>query len=126
MSKTIKVIDLINLISKCEQPKRIEVLGHKFSWNSLEGFYEEINDRDDLFQLTNSYPTYEFLDFEVKIEDKKEEPKIDIQGIEEISIDKLNSIDPYVVITKPEVYCINKQNEIIKAIKQLDNQINNK
>ena len=119
MSKTIKVIDLINLISKCEQPKRIEVLGHKFSWNSLEGFYEEINDRDDLFQLTNSYPTYEFLDFEVKIEDKKEKPEIDIQGIEEFNTNYAGDF----VEKELAVYFNNK---ILPAIKQLDNQINNK
>lgn len=121
MSKTIKVIDLINLISKYEQPKRIEVLGHKFSWNSLEGFYEEINDRDDLFQLTNSYPTYEFLDFEVKILDKQEEPEIDIQEIKEVEIEDIANIDGYA----PD-RIKNKINQLIKAVKQLDNQINNK
>lgn len=119
MSKIIKVIDLCNMIEKCDFPSRIEVLGHKFKWDCLEGFYKEEIDGSDLFEMTNSYPTYEFLDFEVKIEDKKEQPKIDIQGIKEVGIEDIANIDGYALDRIK-----NKINKLIKAIKQLDCQIN--
>lgn len=122
MNKKIKIIDLLNMQYKNEKmPKNIRIryslVFDYYTYNEEIKWYETA-DKTTILDVFNK------LDYEVEIlEDNTE---IDIQGIEEISIDKLNSIDPYVGITKPEVYCINKQNEIIKAIKQLDHQINNK
>ena len=116
-----KVIDLLNMIEKCEYPSRIEVLGHKFAWDSLEGFYKEVVDGADLMEMTNSYPIYQFLDFEVKIADKnKGQEEIDIQGIEDLEYK-----DNWEVYENKTNY-ICRSIKSIKAVKQLDNKIKEK
>lgn len=120
-----KVIDLLKMIDEGEEvPLKIKVDGDIYKFDTLEYFYARGNG-DDLLELSTVFNTGELLDLPIEIiEDKENE--IDIQSIEELNdtcydIKTMNNdeIEYYHNSTRTRL------NEVIRAIKQLDNKINN-
>ena len=117
MSKTIKVIDLLNKMANGEEvPKRIKYNYETFKWDNIEKKYYK--DRKDEDYIYISFDTYALND---TVEIIEEEPEIDIQEIKQIRTievvkDDLNIRHP----TNLEL--AHKINELVKAV----NQINNK
>ena len=122
--KFIKVIDLLNKIANGEEfPKRIEVKSYSYKWDYKDKCYicqdyEEGVDSIDIKWLEGALSLDNINDLNCEVEIIEEEPEIDIQGIEEINTIS-NSIYGIGMMR-------DKTNELIRAVKQLDNQINNK
>ena len=111
MSKAIKVIDLLNKIANGEEaPKKIKYNDEEYHTNIFNTYYFDDNNGTAL--------NFENLNDEVEI--IEEEPEIDIQGI--VELDKISEFNTTATIGNH----FNKINELVRAIKQLDNQINNK
>ena len=130
MSKTIKVIDLLNKIANGEEvPIEIEYRNKRYILNrTCKQYYEKGEgsylDNKLAFKNTIEYEFYgDFLNDEVKIIEGQiieEQEEIDIDKLEEYTKDELEYMCPEEL--KPLAY---KCNEIIKAVKQLDKKINN-
>lgn len=126
MNKTIKVIDLLNMIAKGEEvPKKIKC--QNCIWKYEEEF-KQYKDEDfrELVKALLGYYQKEAISFTLygaltcKVEIIEEQPEIDIQSIEELNKQKETNI--WAKMSD----CEDKINEVIRAVKQLDNQINNK
>lgn len=127
MSKTIKVIDLLNKIANGEEvPIEIEYRNKRYVLNrTCKQYYEKGEgsylDNKLAFKNTIEYEFYgDFLNDEVKIieeqiiEEQEDQEEIDIQSIEEINL----SPTP----TKYEVVL----HKLVQAVKQLDKKIKEK
>lgn len=135
MNKTIKVIDLLVKISNGEEvPKKIKVFNHIFK--------RELDADDVWYYLDGSLPLLSLINstavLNTEAEIIEEEPEIDIQALEETNeLLALKSVDFRVSteenlkrIDKAEIDMFyklievtRKQNEILKAIKQLDKKL---
>ena len=134
MSKTIKVIDLLNKMAKNEKyrPKKIILGCWEYTFDGIDYQNNYITDKSGLLF---HWCLEKILNDEVEI--IEEESEIDIQGIEEtkISDDGVNeffyytnrnsdtsSIDCSVV----DVKIMKKINKLIEAVKYLDNKLKEK
>ena len=127
MSKTIRVIDLLNKIANGEEvPKKIKILGLEFEW--FEGCYRTCDTLkkylSDCWRLDN------ILNDTVEIIEEQE--KIDIQSIEELD-ENFTYIENHSsglgiekVLNKAEIELVNKINKLVQAVKQLDKKIKEK
>ena len=137
MSKTIKVIDLLNKIANGEDVPR-KIKWRDKIWDYWEGDQDYKSKQGRWFTSNlNDIRTKEFVNDTVEI--IEEEPEIDIQEIEPLNAyklmeapfmaDKLKEMnyDTFMEhLKQSEVEIANKIIELIRAVKQLDNQINNK
>lgn len=123
MSKTIKIIELLNKIANGEEvPKKIEFEENIFEYVSNEKEYIWWQDEERfigqtlLFAVMEEHRINEILNCEVEIIEDKQE--IDIQNIE-----RLEEVEEYEV-DKTDVK-VNRQiiNKLVQAVKQLDNKI---
>lgn len=122
MSKTIKVIDLLNMISKGEEvPEKIQWNNVIWEYNKDEKEYYSQMTKEAFFNDTSSVGLWLMGHLNDTVEIIEEEPEIDIQGIKEVGIEDIANIDGYALDRIK-----NKINKLIKAVKKLDNQINNK
>lgn len=123
-----KVIDLLNKIGNQEPvPDKILVDGKHFYWDRLEMFYHT-EDKKDLLEVGKEYSTWDFLNFnviEIPQVDMDTE-QIDIKAIKELEVvgEVLEDGSQYYKYSEEEEEIVLKVNELIKAIKQLDNKIN--
>lgn len=120
MSKTIKVIDLLNKIANGEEvPKKIKYGYKEYEYKSNSNLYVR---EDGTFG--GDWALDMMLDEEVEI--IEEEPEIDIQAIEELGnfeiIEQTKTTDIANILLKYGV----RINELIKAVRQLDKQIKEK
>ena len=125
MSKTIKVIDLLNKIANGEEVPNIIKTNGIDIWIYDKEYKRYYLKQDDYITLT--FDVTDKLNDTVEI--IEEEQEIDIQGIEEFEIDKNNYIQTELgafKTRKMDIAFLNKMNKLTKAVKQLDNQINNK
>ena len=107
MSKTIRVIDLLNKIENGENiPQKIKVYQEIFEWDILEHYYRRSNG-DDLLELCKMFNTGELLSMEV-------EP---IKN--EIDIDSIEGLEGIVEYSTER----NTINQLIKAVKQLKKEV---
>jgi hypothetical protein len=122
MSKTIKVIDLLNKIAKGKEvPQYIKYAGNIFEFDKLEKTYFTTDfDKCEVTELDIYIKGCGQKSLNIEVEIIEEQIEIDIQSIEKI---------------KPHVICGDKYlldnntntiNMLIQAVKQLDKQINNK
>ena len=115
MSKTIKVIDLLNKIANGEEvPENIDYHGNTYIYNKERKKYFEKNTT----WLYVAFNTNELNDIVEIIEEQEE---IDIQNIEE-----LEKIEDYEA--DPTDVKLNRQiiNKLVQAVKQLDKKIKEK
>ena len=126
MSKVIKVIDLLNKIANGEEvPKEIE-FGYERFYCTENLRYKNKNGET----LGEAYSLDKMLDDEVEI--IEEEPEIDIQGIEELEEYSIQGLEVSGYSMTQGEYLLedgieeNREiiNELIKAVKQLDHQMN--
>ena len=112
MSQKIKVIELLNKIAKGEEVSECVRYFHRMSrqYETMLVCQENIIDKLDRG----------IIDLNDGLEIIEEEPEIDIQNLEDIKPDTISG-NQY--ITDAKTIIINK---LIKAVKQLDNKINNK
>lgn len=119
MSKTIKVIDLLNKIANGEKPEKIRLDGEIYK------FCESSTSIDLLYRLYGGNETGWLHRIDVSLDEEieiiEEEPEIDIQDIKEIVAVK-NEGNMFGGVYNNTC----KINELIKAIKQLDKQIKEK
>lgn len=116
----IRVIDLLNKIANGEEvPKKIRFEKAIFKYDKERKDYIH-NIRDDgfvsetlLFRVMCTHFMEELFNNTVEI--IEEEPEIDIQGIDKIRIELDNNGIASKII-----------NQLVQAVKQLDNKINNK
>lgn len=128
MSKTIKVIELLNKIANGEEaPKQIEYKANLYRLDEDKNYRDVVDGSyfvEDLsFNLAN-------LSDEVQIIEEQEE--IDIQNIEELD-ENFTYIENHSsglgiekVLNKAEIELVNKINELVQAVKQLDKKIKKK
>lgn len=135
--KKIKIIDLLNMISKGEEvPKKIkyDCVIYEFN-NSCRQYYEEgigtYFDNKLTYNKSIEQKFYgDFLNDEVEI--IEEEQDIDIQAIKELDVINIgnkpkykNEVGEYAVrVIDIDMMC--KIDEIIQAVKQLDKNIKEK
>lgn len=137
MSKTIKVIDLLNKIANGEEvPIKIKVDKKIYIYDKLEYFYKMRDTGDDLLQLCTVYSSDIFMNMEVEIIEDKQE--IDIQNIGELTYkgEKVgygsteqftDDIDDYCSAINSVLDAIGlKTNQLVQAVKQLDNKLKEK
>lgn len=106
-----KVIDLLKKIENGENiPQKIKVYQEVFEWDILEHYYKRSNG-DDLLELCTIFNTGELLSMEVELI----EDEIDIDSIGELK-SVANNIDGTVCI-------LNKINELVQAVKQLNKKV---
>lgn len=106
-----KVIDLLKKIENGENiPQKIKVYQEVFEWDILEHYYKRSNG-DDLLELCTIFNTGELLSMEVELI----EDEIDIDSIGELK-SVTNNIDGTVCI-------MNKINELVQAVKQLNKKV---
>jgi hypothetical protein len=118
MSKTIKVIDFINKMAQ-DYNYRPTVKFHDITYKYYDCDYK--NDKNDKYGVLAGWCLNLILDDTVQI--IEEEPEIDIQSYKELLLDQLREREH----TNADIYMLGVQiNALIKAVKQLDNQINNK
>ena len=124
MSKTIKIIDLLNMISRGEEmPEKIiygnEIL--KYNKDSQDYMGLSRTGSGSLFNyLFVNKCTNSFINETIKILEEQEE--IDIQSIEEIHrlfIESSTSDDDVKFLAR-------KYNEMLQAVKQIDNKLKEK
>ena len=124
MSKKIKVIDLLNKIANGEEiPKKIKVKDYIFIWKVSDigtGYYN-VKEGTGYYWLEDYVSLDNLEDLNTEIEIIEKEPEIDIQGM--LGLLHLRDFE----CDKTDIR-LNREkiNELVKAIKQLDNQINNK
>ena len=135
MSK-IRVIDLLNKIANGEEvPNKVK---------RINGVIYEYHENSKNYYDTDIYQNALFdddigLNLNEELEIIEEEPEIDIQGIEETEIKNDGRMDYFEYFNDGETeskYSVDYSksdlatrkiiNQLIKAVKQLDNQINNK
>jgi MinD superfamily P-loop ATPase len=117
MSKTIKIIDLLNKIANGEETaNNVKYDGDEWKWNNKIQDFEN-NEGDFLFDLVKYNTTQEFMNAELEIIEEQEE--IDIQSIEEIE----PSMNGNACIIDNKTWTLN---QVIKAVKQLDKNIKEK
>lgn len=141
MSKTIKVIDLLNMIAKGEEPpEKIVIVGHRYKYNPKTKDY----DSDIGFANKDLFLHIGILkELNTIVEIIEEQPKIDIQSIEEFDVALLGQCDnwlqnenhkmkgieinPYIIDTIKEntLNFQQKINQLIKVVKQLDKRKEN-
>ena len=117
MSKTIKVIDFINKMAQ-DYNYRPTVKFNDITYKYYDWDYK--NDKNDNYGVLTGWCLNLILDDTVEI--IEEEQKIDMQGIEEIEEVFIENS----TCGEDVKFLARKFNEIAKAVKQLDNQINNK
>lgn len=129
-----KVIDLLNKIANGEEvPEKIK--WRDKIWIYTKSQQDYLNHGVCFFESFCQIRTKEFLTDTVEI--IEEEPEIDIQGIEEtkISDDGVNEFFYYtnrnsdtsgIDCSVVDVKIMKKINDLIKAVKQLDNKIKEK
>ena len=118
MNKTIKVIDLLNKIANGEEvPKEIKRWKETYLLNVNHGFItctSESGYQLDLLQILND---------EVEIIEESEQ-EIDIQAIEELWANRVGDSnqcrDDFMLKNRDKI------NELIRAVKELDNKIKEK
>lgn len=127
MSKTIKVIDLLNKIANGEEvPEKIKFNEDIFEYYPSEKEYKSFVDEDRfcgqtlLFAVMYEHRINEILNCEVEIIEEQEE--IDIQNIEEIKDIFIENS----TCGEDVKYLARKYNEILKWAKQLDKKIKEK
>ena len=140
MSKAIKVIDLLNKIANGEDiPKKIKLSDIVYYWDIDDRCYID----EDMNNWVNNIDN-KWLEARISMDSKKdlnkeveiieEEPEIDIQGIEELEEYSIQGLEVSGYSMTQGEYLLedgveeNREiiNELIKAVKQLDNKINNK
>ena len=131
MNKTIKVIDLFNWINEgnyIKLPLNIMVDGKTYKWDTIEHFYKAVDDGKDLLKISGIYNTVTLLDMEVEIIEESEQD-IDIQAIEEVNHYNICSVNRFKaeenINDELSKYSL-KINELVRAIKKLDNKIKEK
>lgn len=127
MNKNIKVIELFNMIANGNIPEMIEYNCQRYQW-----YFDEYRRLEDDCRLTDLWKTEQILNDEVEILEDEEE--IDIQAINEndyrieyhskdiFTTENLN--DLFYKVAFEIMRNRNEQNEILKAVKQLDKKIN--
>ena len=137
MSKTIKVIDLLNKIANGEEaPKKIKVKDYIFIWKVSDngtGYYN-VKEDTGYYWLEDYISLDDLQDLNTEIEIIEEEPEIDIQGIEEIEEFDIQGLEVsgYSMTDADYLFVVGIEesrkiiNQLIKAVKQLDKRINNK
>ena len=111
-----KIIDLLNKMANGEEvPLKIIVDGSIYKCDVLEHFYAR-EDKSDLLELSTVFNTPEFLQMEVKVI----EDEIDIQAIEELDKCKFGHGN---TISYQESKFIDKVNELVQAVKQLNKEV---
>lgn len=114
MSKTIKIIDLLNKIANGEEvPIKINYHGDLYVWSKERQFYE-LENKNFIYL---SFETKELND-EVEIIEEQEE--IDIQSIKEMEKMITHGYG------SNETEIAYKVNELVQAVKQLDKNIKEK
>ena len=109
MSKVIKVIDLLNKIANGEEkPKEFKYDGNTYTLRA-DDIYVDIKTNDYFSEAIY----YDLGNMNEEVEIIEEEPEIDIQGIKEITSFGIKQNQDGI-------------NLLIRAVKQLDKQINNK
>ena len=118
MSKTIKVIELLNKIANGEEvPEKIKF--ERVDFTLEKDTYYRTNTLCSLID----YIKLKRSSLNEEIEIIEEEPEIDIQSYKELLLDQLREREH----TDADIYFLGTQiNALIRAVKQLDNQINNK
>ena len=114
MSKTIKVIDLLNKIANGEKlPREIKYQDVIFIWNGR--FYTHFDEEDCINEVLEDFLGISKVDLNDTVEIIEE---IDIQNIEE-----LEKIEDYEA--DPTDVKLNRQiiNKLVQAVKQLDKKI---
>ena len=119
-----KIIDLLNKIAKGEEvPEEIKYYG--FIWKLNKNEVEYYNDCDTpLFNQYLDTSIIDSLNDEVEIIEEQEE--IDIQEIEKFEIDKNDFIQTNLgafKTRKMDIAFLSKINELVQAVKQLDNKL---
>lgn len=113
MGKTIKVIDLFNIISKSEQPpKKIKMGMYFYEWNGLR--YVPTNNTEEFLE---HFRIECALNNEVEI--SEEDKEIEFEDIEEIDI-HLGMLN----MTPTEKHISNHVNQLIKNQKTLIKLVN--
>lgn len=123
MSK-IRVIDLLNKIANGEEiPKKIKVKDYIFIWKVSDNGTGYYNVKEDAwcYWLEDYVSLDDLEDLNTEIEIIEEEPEIDIQGIKD-----LEYVEDYEADKTDIRLNRDKIRELIRAVKKLDNQINNK
>ena len=130
MNKTIKIIDLLNIISKGDYealPLKIKVNGNIYNWDTLEHFYETGLESEDLFDLSTEYDTVTFLDMNVEILEDNTEEIEELETVGYITTGGEKDIKDFVKKTNKVItdnfYLVNKiienQNKLVKAVNQI-------
>ena len=119
-----KVIDLLNKIANEEiVPEKIEFDNKIYDYVTM--WQQYVDDKEKPLLKYISEFNYSGLNDEVNV--VEEEQYIDIQSIEEVDEEEAyTNIDLTTRWTRAEDILVKKLNEAIRAIKQLDRQINNK
>ncbi|MGN1269362.1 MAG: hypothetical protein ACI4UU_00610 [Clostridia bacterium] len=120
MSKTIKIIDLLNKIANGEiKEKEIKL---RFG----AGYYTLYVDEDKIINNANGTGLYILKCLNEEFEILNCEDEIDIDSIEEFEIDKNNFIQTELgafKTRKMDIAFLNKINELVQAVKQLNKEI---
>lgn len=118
MSKTIKVIDLLNKIANGEEiPEKIKWKGIEFDYDKDLEDYCDDSYCSLLYKMVSGLRGLDILDYEVEIIEEQEE--IDIQSIEEIE----SAMNGNECVIDNRIWTLN---QVIKAVKQLDEKIKEK
>lgn len=119
MNKTIKVIDLLNMVTNGEKmPKKIRIAGwcYNFEWEEHGENYFDKNGSIDLMSCLSMCS--DELNREVKIiEDNDKLEKIKTETIENLSTEKF-------VLKNNLIHAMKKVNEIIDHINKIEEKIN--
>ncbi len=124
MSKTIKLIELLNRIANKEEvPEKIKYDGDIFKYNKCRKDYIlEIDDWTSqtlIYRISHDFSISEILETNIEII----EDEIDIQSIEELDEEVFKESDKLCVVwNEKEREIIKQQNKIIRAIKQINNK----
>lgn len=117
MSKTIKVIDLLNKIANGEEvPKFIEHKDIIYEYDKEAKIYYEVNQNIGIYM---AFDTYELNDY---IEIIEEQQDIDIQEIIGLDLEKYQ----FDITDEFAVDITLKINQLLDAVKQLDEKIKEK
>lgn len=124
MNKKIKVIELLNLLAenKIKKGTRINYNNviYKVDFPNLAGVYKE-NGGTSLYD--NLFTSLDIIELNKYVEILEDEEEIDIENLEEIK--GIVAIDEKGYITRETfIDFVNKINDLVKAVKQLDKKIN--
>ena len=116
MNKKIKVIELLNQLSKGNIYEKIKYDEEIYKWSYSNEYRDENGNR----RLTDKWKIEQILNDEVEILEDEEE--IDIQILEEIPIHK----DEFGCekVSATDIIFAKEINGLIRAVKQLDKKIN--